>query len=52
VRYYKIVENDVLTRIGIGEGGEQISKSEYNLLIEELKQIPFEIPLSALEVDT
>lgn len=36
MRYYKVIENDVLKRIGIGYGGEEISETEYNALYAEI----------------
>ena len=36
MRYYKVIENDVLKRIGIGYGGEEISETEYNALYDEI----------------
>lgn len=43
-RYYKVIENDRLLLIGTGEGGEEISREEYDRLLEEIKNIPFVVP--------
>ena len=45
MRYYKKVnEEGKLLLIGIGEGGEEITKEEYDALLEEIKNTPFELP--------
>lgn len=36
-RYYKITDNGRLVLVGIGEGGEEITKDEYDSILEELR---------------
>lgn len=41
MRYYKIVENEYLTAIGIGNaGGEEITKEEYNNILSVVRSAP------------
>ena len=42
MRYYKVVKNGELQLIGTGSGGEEISKGEYQSILEDLKQINVE----------
>ena len=44
MRYYKKADGDKLLFIGTGEGGEEITKEEYDVLLEEIKNTPFEMP--------
>ena len=44
MRYYKKTDGDKLLLIGIGEGGEEITKEEYDALLEEIRRTPVEIP--------
>ena len=37
MRYYKIIENNSLIAIGTGYGGEEITESEYNALLLEIR---------------
>ena len=37
IRYYKVTENGQLVLIGIGEGGEEITREEYDALLEEIR---------------
>lgn len=38
MRYYKIIENGKLTRIGIGLDGVEITEEEYNQLLSEIHE--------------
>lgn len=38
MRYYKIIENETLIAIGTGYGGIEITKSEYNRLLTEIRE--------------
>ena len=38
MRYYKIIENNILTSIGTGYGGEEITEAEYNRLLTEIRE--------------
>ena len=38
MRYYKVMENNMLKRIGTGLGGEEISKTEYETLFAEIME--------------
>ena len=38
MRYYKIIENNILTSIGTGSGGTEISEAEYNALLAEIRE--------------
>ena len=38
MRYYKIIENNILTSIGTGSGGTEISEAEYNALLSEIRE--------------
>ena len=38
MRYYKIIENNILTSIGTGSGGTEISETEYNALLAEIRE--------------
>ena len=38
MRYYKIIENNILTSIGTGPGGTEITESEYNALLSEIRE--------------
>lgn len=40
MRYYKIVDNGYLISIGTGAGGTEITKAEYNKLLEVIKNKP------------
>jgi hypothetical protein len=44
MRYYKKTDGDKLLLIGMGEGGEEITKDEYDVLLEEIRNTPFEMP--------
>ena len=44
MRYYKIVKDGKLLLIGTGEGGEEITKEEYDTLKEEIRNTPFVMP--------
>lgn len=44
MRYYKKTDDDKLLFIGIGLGGEEISREEYEALRTEISNTPFEIP--------
>lgn len=52
MRYYKVMENSVLKRIGTGLGGEEISKTEYDALyagiLEAAKNAEPEEPIEEL----
>ena len=45
-RYYKMIENEKLLLIGIGEGGEEITKEEYDVLLNDIRNTPVDIPES------
>lgn len=49
MRYYKKTDGDKLLFIGIGLGGEEITKEEYDALREEIENTPFEMPEIAEE---
>lgn len=51
-RYYKVTENKKLLLIGTGEGGEEITKEEYDKLLEEIRNTPFEMPEFVEEEET
>ena len=59
MRYYKIIENNILTSIGTGSGGTEISEAEYNALLSEIhekaafvnKLYSGEITIDAVPVD-
>lgn len=38
MRYYKIIENNILLAIGTGPGGVEITESEYNRLLTEIRE--------------
>ena len=38
MRYYKLIENDTLIAIGTGYGGTEITESEYNRLLTEIRE--------------
>ena len=38
MRYYKLIENDSLIAIGTGPGGLEITESEYNALLTEIRE--------------
>ena len=38
MRYYKLIENDSLIAIGTGPGGTEITESEYNALLSEIRE--------------
>ena len=38
MRYYKILKNDILFAIGTGYGGTEITESEYNALLSEIRE--------------
>ena len=38
MRYYKLIENDTLIAIGTGAGGAEITESEYNALLSEIRE--------------
>ena len=38
MRYYKLIENDSLIAIGTGPGGLEITESEYNALLSEIRE--------------
>lgn len=40
MRYYKIIENNIIIAIGIGLGGEEIEKTQYDEIYEKIKNIP------------
>ena len=44
MRYYKKTSNGKVVLIGTGEGGEEISATEYKALLEEIKNTPFDLP--------
>lgn len=44
MRHYKKADGDKLLLIGTGEGGEEITAEEYNRLLEEIRNTPFEMP--------
>lgn len=37
MRYFKIIKNDTLFAIGTGPGGVEITESEYNRLLNEIR---------------
>lgn len=37
MRYYKIIESNILIAIGTGYGGEEITKEEYETLLSEIR---------------
>lgn len=45
MRYYKVIENNELMRIGVGADGVEISKLEYEALLDYIKSLPFEMPV-------
>ena len=38
MRYYKLIENNTLIAIGTGAGGTEITESEYNALLSEIRE--------------
>ena len=38
MRYYKLIENDTIIAIGTGAGGTEITESEYNTLLSEIRE--------------
>ena len=38
MRYYKLIENDSLIAIGTGPGGTEITESEYNAILSEIRE--------------
>ena len=44
MRYYKILKDGKLLLVGIGPGGEEITKEEYDALKEEIQNTPFDMP--------
>ncbi|MBQ4067569.1 MAG: hypothetical protein IJD22_07995 [Clostridia bacterium] len=44
LRYYKKTEGEKLLLIGIGEGGDEISREEYDALLEEIRNTPIVLP--------
>lgn len=38
MRYYKIIKNNRLIAIGTGYGGTEITESEYNTLLSEIRE--------------
>lgn len=38
MRYYKLIENDTLIAIGTGAGGTEITESEYNAILAEIRE--------------
>ena len=38
MRYYKLIENDTIIAIGTGAGGTEITESEYNALLSEIRE--------------
>lgn len=38
MRYYKLIEKDTLIAIGTGPGGVEITESEYNRLLTEIRE--------------
>ena len=38
MRYYKLIKNDTLIAIGTGLGGTEITESEYNALLSEIRE--------------
>ena len=40
MRYYKIIENDELTGIGTGAGGEEITQEEYENIFSIIRSRP------------
>ena len=38
MRYYKLIENDTIIAIGTGAGGTEITESEYNSLLSEIRE--------------
>ena len=38
MRYYKIIEEDVLIAIGTGPGGTEITEAEYNALLSMIRE--------------
>ena len=40
MRYYKIIENDELTGIGTGVGGEEITQEEYENIFSIIRSRP------------
>lgn len=59
MRYYKLIENDTLIAIGTGSGGTEITESEYNALLSEIREKAYlvnklyngEITIDAVPVD-
>lgn len=49
MRYYKVTKDGKLQLIGVGLGGEEITKEEYDALREEIENTPFEMPEIAEE---
>ena len=37
-RYYKVTENGKLVLVGIGDGGEEITKAEYDSLLFDIRK--------------
>ena len=40
MRYYKLIENDYISAIGIGPGGEEITEEEYNSILSLIQSRP------------
>jgi hypothetical protein len=40
MRYYKVIENDYILLIGIGEGGEEITEAEYSSIMGIIRNRP------------
>ena len=38
MRYYKIIDSGTLIAIGTGPGGTEITESEYNTLLSEIRE--------------
>ena len=38
MRYFKIIEDDCLLSIGTGSGGTEITETEYNTLLAEIRE--------------
>lgn len=44
MRYYKKVMDGKVVLVGKGPGGEEITQTEYNALLEKIRNTPFELP--------
>ena len=51
MRYYKKTDGEKLLLVGVGGGGEAITKEEYENLLEEIRNTPFVIPEIEMEDD-